>query len=114
MGGLVYHTNQFPCDAWAKFEGKSKMSGDEKADKQQVNADETPPSVSPKPQDSPTSHSPVVNVNTRKHCKVLKEHDGEKLGAFLAGLIPVVISVLFHLGLLLIMLFILNSSANTT
>ena len=83
------------------------MPRDEKADKQQVNADETPPSVSPKPQDSPTSLSPVVNVNTRKHCKVLKEHDGEKLGAFLVGLIPVVISVLFHLGLLLIMLFVI-------
>ena len=30
----------------------------------------------------------------------------QKLGAFLAGLIPVVISVLFHLGLFLIMLFV--------
>jgi hypothetical protein len=82
-----------------------QMSRDEKADKQQSDAGNGPSSVPQEPPVSPASHSPTVN--THQHGAGSEEHHGgEKLGTFLGGLIPVVISVLFHLGLLLIMLFI--------
>lgn len=89
MGELVYHTKQFRCCAWVKFEGKSKMSGDERADKQRVNAGgQQLPSVLPEAPNSPTSHPSAPD--THQHSAVFEEHQSsEKLGAFLGGLIPV-------------------------
>ena len=94
-----------PVQRVGKCKGKSKMSGDEKADKQQVDAGGGPSSSVPQRAPSPTSQPPAAD--THQPNAVPEEHNGgEKLAVFMGGLIPVVISVLFHLGLLLIMLFI--------